>query len=72
MRTYEGIIQRSDLEGGFYTLTTEQGIIYKLEGGDANLYQVGKRARVEGKEPTPAFGIGFGTPVLHVVRYQWL
>lgn len=68
----EGIIGHSDLEGGFYTLTTSQGMLYKLEAGDASLYQIGRKVRVEGQESSSFFGIGFGTPVFRVKRYQWL
>jgi hypothetical protein len=58
-----------DLEGGYYTLTTDQGEVYKLDGGGADLRRPGQRAEVEGTLDQAGFGIGFGTPVLHVRHY---
>lgn len=66
-----GKIGYVDLEGGYYTLTTEGGEIYKLDGGGADLRAPGVRAEVQGAlaEPKGSFGIGFGTPVFHVKSY---
>ncbi len=65
-----GKIGHVDLEGGYYTLTTSGGEIYKLDGGGADLRAPGAHAEVEGMLDEAGFGIGFGTPVLHVKSYQ--
>ena len=65
-----GKIGYVDLEGGYYTLTTSKGEIYKLDGGGADLRAPGKHAEVEGSLDEAGFGIGFGTPILHVKGYE--
>ncbi len=65
-----GKIGHVDLEGGYYTLTTGEGEIYKLDGGGADLRSPGAQAEVEGTLDEAGFGIGFGTPVLHVQHYK--
>ncbi len=65
-----GKIGYVDLEGGYYTLTTDKGEIYKLDGGGGDLRQKGAHADVEGHVDEAGFGIGFGTPVLHVKSYS--
>ncbi|HEX2568294.1 MAG TPA: hypothetical protein VH877_01965 [Polyangia bacterium] len=67
----KGTIQRSDLEGGFYTLSAG-GETYKLEGGGADLHKVGTSVEVEGSVQKDAMGIGFGMPVLRVKSYRIL
>jgi hypothetical protein len=69
---YRGTIGRSDLEGGFWTFTTDDGDEYKLEGGDPKLLKAGVAAEVEGAVDDQAMGIGFGAPVLKVSRYKIL
>lgn len=71
-KKFSGKIGYVDLEGGYYTLTTDKGEIYKLDGGGADLHKPGARAEVEGTldQPGTSFGIGFGTPVLHVTGYS--
>ena len=67
----QGKITHVDLEGGYYTLKTADGEIYKLDGGGADLRVPGAQAEVEGtlEDAAGSFGIGFGTPVLHVKKY---
>lgn len=65
-----GRIARVDLEGGYYTLTTDSGEVYKLDGGGADLRVPGAQAEVHGSVVEGGFGIGFGTPVLHVQSYK--
>ena len=65
----QGKIGYVDLEGGYYTLTTEKGEIYKLDGGGADLRKKGIQAEVEGAIDEGGFGIGFGTPVIQVKKY---
>lgn len=65
-----GTIHHVDLEGGYYTLRTKGGEIYKLDGGGADLHTPGAHAEVEGEVEDKGFGISFGTPVLHVKSYK--
>ena len=65
-----GHIQHSDLEGGYYTLKTKQGNVYKLEGGDSGLYQAGQEVEVSGVLEENSFGIGFGMPIFQVQTYN--
>jgi hypothetical protein len=69
-KTYKGKVGRSDLEGGFWTLTTDDGDEYKLEGGGKDLLHDGVHAEVEGAVDEAQMGIGFGAPVLRVKRYK--
>jgi hypothetical protein len=64
-----GTIHHVDLEGGYYTLRTKGGDIYKLEGGGADLRVPGAHAEIEGEVNDRGFSISFGTPTLHVGRY---
>ncbi len=72
MTKFKGKIVHSDLEGGFWTLETADGDVYKLEGGDKALQQEGKEAEVEGAVDEGEMGIGFGAPVLKVKKYKLL
>lgn len=65
-----GTIHHVDLEGGYYTLRTKGGEIYKLDGGGKDLRVDGAHAEVEGELEDHGFGISFGTPVLHVRSYS--
>ncbi len=65
-----GTIHHVDLEGGYYTLRTKGGEIYKLDGGGKDLRVEGASAEVEGDLEDHGFGISFGTPVLHVRSYS--
>ena len=68
----KGKVGRSDLEGGFWTLETDDGDVYKLEGGDKGLQQAGKKVEIQGAVDEEAMGIGFGAPVLKVKQYKIL
>ncbi len=72
MAKYKGKVVRSDLEGGFWTLESDDGTTYKLEGGGADLLKGGVKAEVEGGIDGDAMGIGFGSPVLKVKKYKIL
>lgn len=65
-----GRIGYVDLEGGYYTLITAQGEVYKLDGGGPDLRVPNACAQVEGTVDEAGFGIAFGTPVLHVKKYE--
>ena len=59
-----------DLEGGYYTLRTAQGDIFKLDGGSKDLLISGVQAEVDGEVDDKGFGISFGTPTLKVRSYR--
>jgi hypothetical protein len=67
----KGTVQRSDLEGGYFTFTDGHQT-WKLEGGGADLHRAGVRAEVEGQVQKDVMGIGFGSPVLRVKSYTIL
>lgn len=67
-----GTIHHVDLEGGYYTLRTARGEVFKLDGGGADLRVPGVKAEVEGQVDDKGFGISFGTPVLKVKSYKVL
>lgn len=64
-----GKVTYVDLEGGYYSITASNGEVFKLDGGGADLRTPGAQVEVEGTVDEQAFGIGFGTPVLHVKSY---
>jgi hypothetical protein len=72
MAKYKGKVVRSDLEGGFWTLETDGGEVYKLEGGDPKLLKANLRVEVDGAVDEGAMGIGFGAQVLRVKSYKTL
>lgn len=65
-----GTVHHVDLEGGYYTLRTDKGEIYKLEGGAKDLLEAGVRAEVEGEVDDKAFSIFYGTPILKVKGHR--
>ncbi len=67
----KGKVGKSDLEGGYYTLTAG-GDVYKIEGGGKDLLKDGVSAEVEGAVQKDAMGIGFGLPILKVKSYKVL
>lgn len=67
-----GTVHHVDLEGGYYTLRTKGGEVYKLDGGGADLRKAGVQAEVEGDVDKQTFSISFGTPVLRVRSYKIL
>jgi hypothetical protein len=75
MAKVRGKVVRSDLEGGFWTLQSEDGTTYKLEGVGIDLkdlLKAGVRAEVEGAVDRGAMGIGFGAEIFHVKKYKIL
>ena len=71
-KTLSGTVHHVDLEGGYYTLRTKSGEVYKLDGGGADLRKAGVHAEVEGDVDKQTFSISFGTPVLRVRSYKIL
>lgn len=71
-KTLSGTVHHVDLEGGYYTLRTKGGEIFKLDGGGADLRKEGARVEVEGEVDNKSFSISFGTPILRVRSYKVL
>ncbi|MEW6281086.1 MAG: hypothetical protein AB1758_20900 [Candidatus Eremiobacterota bacterium] len=58
MSKMTGVLKKTDLEGGVWVFTTDDGVRYHLEGLPANLQRDGARLEVDGKLDTGAMGIG--------------
>jgi hypothetical protein len=69
---YTGTVQRTDLEGGHWTLVTDQGVVYQLTGGGADLLRDGVRAEVEGRIADQQMGIAMVGDLLEVKSYRIL
>ena len=67
-KTWKGQVSRSDLEGGYLTLTVGRET-YKLEGAVSGLAP-GQTVEIEGQVDGGAMGIGFGSPVLKVRSHK--
>ncbi len=65
-----GIIEKVDLDGGVWTLKSEDGTSYRLKGGDSSLYAQGDKATIEGKELRNMMGIGMNGPIFEVKKYK--
>ena len=63
----------SDLEGGgAWTLVTDQGVVYQLDGGGPDLLEDEVRAEVRGTLATGRVGIAMVGDVLEVKSYRIL
>ena len=72
MAKFVGRISRTDVEGGAWLLTTDQGVVYQLKGGGPDLLVDGRRVEVEGRVAGQAVGIAMMGDVLEVKRYRVL
>ena len=72
MAKYTGTVRRTDLEGGHWTLVTDQGVVYQLTGGGGDLLQDGVRAEVEGRIADQQMGIAMVGDLLEVKSYRIL
>lgn len=72
MAKYTGTVRRTDLEGGHWTLVTDQGVVYQLTGGGADLLQDGVRAEVDGRIADQQMGIAMVGDLLEVKSYRIL
>jgi hypothetical protein len=70
MVKHVGRIVRSDLEGGCWTLVTDEGVVFQLKGGGADLLNDGVRAEVEGRIATRSMGLAMVGDILEVKRYR--
>lgn len=71
-KTYTGTVNRSDLEGGAWTLVTDQGLVFQLKGGGGDLRRDGARVEVTGRIATDQVGIAMMGDVLEVSSYRVL
>jgi len=70
MKTVKGTLEKSEVEGGVWLLVTSSGERFQLTGGDRELYIIGRKVSVTGKEEKGMMGIGMMGPILNVKKYQ--
>lgn len=68
MAKFTGTIRRNDLEGGFWELHTDDGGVFRLEGGSD--LQDGRHVVVHGKVEDGGFGIHMSGPSIKVQRIE--
>ena len=68
MAKFSGTIRKSDLEGGFFELVTDDGDVYRLEG--AAKVSDGDRVTVHGTVEDGGFGIHMSGPAIKVSRVE--
>ena len=68
MPKFTGTIRRSDLEGGFFELHTDEGDVYRLEG--TNQAKEGARVVVHGTVEEGGFGIHMSGPAIKVSKIE--
>jgi len=66
MASFSGVVTKSDLEGGIWMLTADDGTSYQLRGGGDGLRKQGQRVKVQGSVDKGAMGIGMTGPFLDV------
>lgn len=67
MKSYVGTIRHNDLEGGYFELVTDDGQVFRLQGGTV---EAGQRVKVDGELERGGFGFHMSGPALivHTVR----
>jgi hypothetical protein len=68
MKSFTGTIRHSDLEGGFFELHTDDGDVYRLEGGGK--LTDGAKVTVHGTVEGGGFGIHMSGPSIKVDRVE--
>ncbi len=68
MAKFTGTVSRSDLEGGFFELHTDDGTVYRLSG--TFTVAAGDRVLVHGKVETGGFGLQMTGPALAVEKIE--
>ncbi len=69
--TLEGVVRRSDLEGGLWMFEASDGTRLQLDrGGGSDLYKDGVVAKVTGSVDTGTMGIGMSGDILRVESYE--
>lgn len=72
MAKFRGVVNRSELEGGFWELVCDDGRTMVLAGGDSGLHKQGLRVEIDGRIDDEAMGIAMTGPTLEVKRYRVL
>lgn len=72
MSKFIGTIEKTDVEGGAWLLRSDQGVVYQLQGGAADLRQEGRRVELEGQIAEASFGIAMMGDVLEVKSHRFL
>ncbi|MCB9558249.1 MAG: hypothetical protein H6707_19185 [Deltaproteobacteria bacterium] len=67
---YRGVVRHSDIAGGAWTLVTDAGVVYQLDGGDAKLKTDGIRVVVDGEIADGQMGIAMVGDILRVKSYK--
>lgn len=66
MATFKGKLKYNNIEGGVWTLETDNGEIYHLQGSNEKLYSDGKKVIIEGNIADDIMGIGMMAPIIKV------
>jgi hypothetical protein len=66
MAKFRGTVRRSDLEGGYWQLESDDGTTYVLEGVTAGIEQDGARVEIDGAIDKGAMGFAMTGPILRV------
>ena len=72
MAKFLGRVNRTELEGGRWTLITEEGVVYQLKGGGPDLLRNGAQVEIEGRIATKQVGITIIGDFLEVKQYRVL
>jgi hypothetical protein len=67
MATFTGTVRKSDLEGGFLELVTDDGDVYRISGASP---KAGARVRVTGSVESGGFGIHMSGPSIEVASLE--
>ncbi len=70
MAKYRGTVRHTDLEGGRWELHSDDGQVYELTGGDAELRRDGARVEIEGTLDRGVMSIGMRGGVLKVRKVR--
>ncbi len=68
MAKFRGTVRHTDLEGGLWELHAEDGPVYELDGGGAELRRDGARVEIEGSVDRGVMSIGMRGGVLKVKK----
>ncbi len=68
MAKFIGTVRKNDLEGGFFELHTDDGDVYRLEGGGK--LSAGAKVTVHGTVESGGFGIHMTGPAIKVDRVE--
>ena len=63
MKSFVGTVRHNDLEGGFFELVTDDGQVFRLQGGEV---RDGQRVKVDGEIERGGFGLHMSGPSIIV------